>query len=154
MIIDYVRGTLENLESLCKSDCNSTNNVNVSSDICNSNENVDVGSDEHVPFVSESITAETGPKISETYSKGVNNSNLSQTCLAKLTVANNGVTFVENQKAFIVNGNNNKKYAVTLFPKESCQCPATGTCYHMLAARITMGDNIKQLILSSCLRIV
>ena len=37
---------------------------------------------------------------------------------------NNGVTFVEEQRAFIVNGNNNKKYAVTLFPKQTCQCPA------------------------------
>lgn len=64
-----------------------------------------VKSDEHVPFVSECITV---PEISETNLKGIDNSNLSQTCLAKLTVANNGVTFVENQKAFIVNGNNNK----------------------------------------------
>ena len=69
---------------------------------------------------------------------------MSQACLAKLTVENNGVTFVENQKAFIVNGNNNKKYAVALFPKETCQCPATGTCYHILAARIKIGDNISE----------
>ena len=57
---------------------------------------------------------------------------------------NNGVTFVEEQRAFIVNGNNNfkKKYAVTLFPKQTCQCPATGTCYHILAARLEMGDTI------------
>lgn len=65
-----MRGTLENLLIY------STNNVNVSSYICNSD-------DEHVPLVSKSITAETGPEISETYSKGVINSNLSQTCLVR-----------------------------------------------------------------------
>ena len=71
---------------------------------------------------------------------------MSQVCLAKLMVENNGVTFVENQKAFIVNGNKNKNYEVTLFPKETCQCPATGTCYmyHILSARIKIGNNISE----------
>ena len=57
---------------------------------------------------------------------------MSQACLAKLMVENNGVTFVENQKA--------------LFPKETCQCPATGTCYmyHILSARIKIGNNISE----------
>ena len=29
--------------------------------------------------------------------------------------------------------------AVTLFPRETCQCESTSTCYHILAARISIG---------------
>ena len=28
---------------------------------------------------------------------------------------------------------------VTLFPKETCKCPATGECYHLLAVRMSLG---------------
>ena len=40
---------------------------------------------------------------------------------------------------FIVNGSKGDKYAVTLAPTEKCQCPALGTCYHILAARKAVG---------------
>ena len=66
---------------------------------------IDVPNDE--PCVVESVTADK-PAIAEIPAKDT--STMSQACLAELTVENNGVTFVENQKAFIVNGNNNKHY--------------------------------------------
>ncbi len=28
---------------------------------------------------------------------------------------------------------------VTLFPKETCSCPSTGQCYHLLAVRLCVG---------------
>ena len=28
---------------------------------------------------------------------------------------------------------------VTLFPKPSCSCPSTGECYHILAAKLSVG---------------
>lgn len=40
---------------------------------------------------------------------------------------------------FMVNGKSNKLYSVTLFPKETCQCPAQGTCYHIIACKKSIG---------------
>ena len=39
----------------------------------------------------------------------------------------------------MVDGSRGDKYAVSLFPNEKCQCPSTGTCYHILAAKISVG---------------
>ena len=38
-----------------------------------------------------------------------------------------------------------KPQVVTLFPKEHCSCPATSKCYHILAAKLSIGksDDIK-----------
>ena len=36
------------------------------------------------------------------------------------------------------------KYAVTLFPKEKCQCPATGNCCHILAAKMSIGKPMEE----------
>ena len=46
--------------------------------------------------------------------------------------------------AFMVQGSKGSKYAVTLFPKENCQCPSTGECYHIIAAKISIGYNTTQ----------
>ena len=43
-------------------------------------------------------------------------------------------------KVFTVKGTN-KAHVVTLFPKETCTCPSTVTCYHIIAARISVGIN-------------
>ena len=51
---------------------------------------------------------------------------------------NNLITLVPQQGAFIVNGQKGK-YCVTLFPKETCQCLSTSTCYHILAAKMSIG---------------
>jgi hypothetical protein len=53
-------------------------------------------------------------------------------------VENNLITLVPQQGAFIVNGQKGK-YCVTLFPKETCQCVSTSTCYHILAAKMSIG---------------
>ena len=36
-------------------------------------------------------------------------------------------------------GSKGIKYAATLFPKETCLCPSTGECYHILAAKLSVG---------------
>jgi hypothetical protein len=53
-------------------------------------------------------------------------------------VENNLITLVPQQGAFIVNGQKGK-YCATLFPKETCQCVSTSTCYHILAAKMSIG---------------
>ena len=68
---------------------------------------------------------------------------LSQKSLARLTVENGNVSFVQQQKAFMVTGTQGKVYAVTLLLKEKCQCPSTTHCYHILAAKMYIGDDIE-----------
>ncbi|CAC5412487.1 unnamed protein product [Mytilus coruscus] len=83
---------------------------------------------------SEEITTEM-PKV-----VSITDKNLSQKSLARLTVENDNVTFVQQQKAFMVKGTQGNIYAVTLLPKETCQCPSTTQCYHILAAKMFLGD--------------
>lgn len=59
----------------------------------------------------------------------------SQQSLARLIVDNNLITLVPQQGAFIVQGRKGK-CCVTLFPRETCQCQST--CYHILAANISI----------------
>ena len=66
------------------------------------------------------------------------NTDSSQQSLARFIVENNLITLVPQQGAFIVNGQKGK-YCVTLFPKETCQCVSTSTCYHILAAKMSIG---------------
>ena len=42
-------------------------------------------------------------------------------------------------KCFVVKGIRGQKYAVTLFPKETCQCPSTSRCRHILSAMMAIG---------------
>jgi hypothetical protein len=66
------------------------------------------------------------------------NTDSSQQSLARFIVENNLITLVPQQSAFIVNGQQGK-YCVTLFPNETCQCVSTSTCYHVLAAKMSIG---------------
>jgi len=40
---------------------------------------------------------------------------------------------------FTIKGTSGTSHAVKLFPKESCSCPSTSRCYHIIAARISIG---------------
>ena len=40
---------------------------------------------------------------------------------------------------FTVIGTAGNPHAVKLFPKESCTCPSNSTCYHIIAAKISVG---------------
>ncbi|CAG2257782.1 unnamed protein product [Mytilus edulis] len=62
----------------------------------------------------------------------------SQQSLARFIVDNHLITLVPQQGAFIVNGRKGK-YCVTLFPKETCQCESSSTCFHILAAKMSIG---------------
>ena len=67
----------------------------------------------------------------------------SQHALAKHVLDNKLITLVPTQGAFIVHGRSGK-YCVTLFPKESCQCPSTNICFHILAAKMSIGQEPKK----------
>ena len=55
------------------------------------------------------------------------------------------IEFVPKKGTFLVEGTRGDQYAVTLFP-ESCQCPATNQCYHILTARKSIGMDISSKI--------
>jgi len=37
-------------------------------------------------------------------------------------------------------GSSSQPRVVTLHPKESCSCPSNATCFHILAARLSIGE--------------
>lgn len=49
------------------------------------------------------------------------------------------VFHVPEAGSFIVKGSNDDQYSVTLHP-EKCQCPSIGTCYHIMAVKISIGE--------------
>ena len=63
----------------------------------------------------------------------------SQHSLAVQAISDNGITLVPSMKAFMVKGSKETKYSVTLFPKETCNCPATTRCFHIIAVMMAIG---------------
>ena len=43
---------------------------------------------------------------------------------------------------FTVLGSTDKPHVVRLFPTEYCSCPATKSCYHLLAVKISLGISV------------
>lgn len=66
-----------------------------------------------------------------------------QKSLALSAIAQKKVFLCPESQSFVVEGSKGDKYAVTLAPKEECQCPSIGTCYHIIAARMSVGLEAK-----------
>ena len=69
---------------------------------------------------------------------------LSQLSLAKAILQDKGVVHIPELECFIVKGSQDSRYAVKLFPKATCQCPSTSECYHILAAKLSIGLSMEQ----------
>ena len=65
--------------------------------------------------------------------------NASMLSRAKTVLRNNKVSFNPQMHIFNVEGTQGVVRVVTLHPKETCSCPAGGTCYHIMAARLSIG---------------
>ena len=65
--------------------------------------------------------------------------NLSQLDRAKRIIEEKRISFDPNLHTFTIIGSEGRPQAVKLFPKEICTCPATNTCYHILAAKLSIG---------------
>ena len=74
-----------------------------------------------------------------TKKSSVSKQKLSQKSLAQETLRDNGISLVPAMKCFVVKGSRDNKYAVTLFPKETCNCPSTSRCRHILSAMMAIG---------------
>lgn len=68
----------------------------------------------------------------------------SQNSRANLVLTENRISFDAKLGVFIVKNTEGKHHAVTLFPKQTCTCPSTGECYHIISARMSLGMQPKQ----------
>ena len=60
----------------------------------------------------------------------------------KLIIENDQISFSAKLGVFTVVGTTGNAHAVRLFPKESCTCPSTGSCYHIIAAKSSIGLDV------------
>ena len=58
---------------------------------------------------------------------------------AKRVIEENKISYDFKLRTFTVMGST-RPHVVTLNPKESCSCPSTNQCYHILAARMGIGS--------------
>ena len=87
-----------------------------------------------LPQVSESMDIKNGKKVKCC-------EQLTQKERARCVVEQHKISLDPNLQVFTVMGTS-KPHAVTLHPKESCSCPSTSSCCHILAAKLSIGDNI------------
>ena len=62
-----------------------------------------------------------------------------QRFLAIAAVRNKRVYHVPEADSFVVKGSKGDNYSVTLYP-EKCQCPSIGTCYHIMAVKMSIRE--------------
>lgn len=67
---------------------------------------------------------------------------------AKDLIRNNKISFNPQMHIFNVQGTKEVR-VVKLHPKESCSCPATGTCYHIMGVKLSLGLNVPESTTSS-----
>lgn len=58
---------------------------------------------------------------------------------ANALVQNNRIAFNPQMHIFNVKGTSDITRVVTLHPRETCSCPSTGVCYHILAVKMSIG---------------
>ena len=70
--------------------------------------------------------------------------NCSQQALTRYIVENNFISLVPSQGAFV-----GVTSIVTIFPKETCQCPSRTTCHHhILATKMSIGPVEKKRVVN------
>ena len=67
---------------------------------------------------------------------------MSQLALAHAVIVEKRIWHNIEAGAFMVKGSDSKVYAIKIFPKEQCSCPSVGTCYHIIAAKLSIGLEI------------
>ena len=66
----------------------------------------------------------------------------SQLGLAYQAIQSKQVTLVNSGCWMVIGTDGTTPYAVRLFPKETCSCPAASVCYHILACKIMIGQDV------------
>ena len=69
--------------------------------------------------------------------------NLSAEARAQLVLkSGDRISFDPKLHVFNVKGTSGVTRVVTLHPRETCSCPSTGSCYHILAAKMSLGIQV------------
>lgn len=68
----------------------------------------------------------------------------SQNSRANLVLTEDRISFDSKLGVFIVQNSEGHHHAVKLFPKQTCTCPSTSECYHIIAAKMSLGMQPKQ----------
>ena len=58
---------------------------------------------------------------------------------ASILLENDQISFNPRMHVFNVKGTSGIPRVVTLFPHETCSCPSSGACYHILAVKMSLG---------------
>ena len=58
--------------------------------------------------------------------------------MCRFIIEHNQISHNQSLGVFTVVGTTGNAHAVRLFPKESCTCPSTNSCYHILAVRMSV----------------
>ena len=93
--------------------------------------------------LAHSTEQEQTHKVHLSNSKHDSGTQFSQVERARLIVEQNQINLDTKLHTFTVLGSE-RPHVVTLFPKETCSCPSTTTCYHILAAKMSLGVDQKQ----------
>ena len=114
------------------------------------------GSTEMFPSEKQ-LHVENEHSSNETTKIAAENQFTAQTVLAPYTLRDKGIPLVPEKQCFLVKSSiSGNKCAVTLFLKETCQCPSTARCNHIIMARIAIGldadDGKKKVVNSDALR--
>ena len=90
----------------------------------------------------ETSSTETGYENRNAADVTTNRPPNSQLGLAYQAIQNKQVSLVNSGCWMVMGTDGTTPYAVRLYPKESCSCPASGVCYHILACKIMIGQNV------------
>ena len=63
--------------------------------------------------------------------------------LSRSVIENGQISHSAKLGVFTIVGTTEKAHAVRLFPKETCTCPSTESCYHIIAAKLSIGMNVQ-----------
>lgn len=92
----------------------------------------------------KSIDIESNCEEFKPNKKSIDKHPSSQTARAKLVLSENRISFDPKLGVFIVKNSEGHHNAVKLFPKQSCTCPSTSECYHIISAKMSLGLQSKQ----------
>ena len=85
------------------------------------------------------ISIPEGEMKQETATQSESDKNASMLSRAKIVLRHNKISFNPQMHNFNVKGTQGVVQVVTLHPKETCSCAASGTCYHIMAAQFSYG---------------
>ena len=119
----------------------------------------------HADSVTESIGVETDKLLSSSHAdldsvlaavRAAANGDSTQSIPASIQAlsATLRVVHVPELQVFNVTGSDSRTHAVSLFPRETCTCPANTTCCHINAAKRSIGieTSVRKPLILSLLR--